>query len=226
MSVRYANGGWPVIRAGVLLAGMLSGTIQGAQLTVTVESANGEPVEHAAVSLKAVEGDVPERRPPRVVIDQQGMQFRPWVTALPQGGSVEFGNNDDITHHVYSFSSAGRFSFRLQSGETRSPMVMDQPGVIILGCNIHDWMVGYIHVADARHAATTDADGTVVFDELPAASWEIGMWHPGLEEDQLPENRRMELAADEAGRITLQLSSPLQETGPREPLDDSGYGMP
>ena len=38
-------------------------------------------------------------------------------------------------------------------------MLFDKPGVVKLGCNIHDWMSGIILVLPTRHFATTGDDG-------------------------------------------------------------------
>lgn len=197
-----------------------------AGLTVTVTSVDDEPVEHAAVLLHA-EGDTSAHADrPRIAIDQQGQQFQPWVAAIPRGGEIVFSNHDDITHHVYSFSPAKRISFRLRSGERHAPLEMDETGVVIVGCNIHDWMVGYIHVSDATYTATTDESGHAVFDDLPAGTWRASIWHPGLEDDALPEAQLARLSGDASTRIDFRLTAPLSESGPQEPLEGSGYGPP
>ncbi len=197
-----------------------------AELTVTVTSVDGVPVEHAAVFLYAESDPSIRTDRPRIAIDQQGQQFQPWVVAIPRGGEIVFSNHDEITHHVYSFSPAKRMSFRLRSGEQHAPMEMDETGVIVVGCNIHDWMVGYIHVSDAARSATTDEAGRVIFDDLPAGTWRASIWHPGIGDDALPEAKAAQLPGDASARIDFRLTVPLGETGPQEPLEGSGYGPP
>lgn len=194
-----------------------------AEMTVAVLAADGSPVEHAAITLESDSDGSGDGQPDPWLVDQEGKQFRPWVSAVPLGAEVVFGNNDDITHHVYSFSQPARFSFRLQSGATHGPVKMEEPGVVVLGCNIHDWMVGYIHVGSGRHAGTTGPDGTVRFTSLEIADWRVSLWHPGLDEDELPAGREIRLAANDARKVEFRLSVPLDEAGPRRPLDDSGY---
>ena len=72
------------------------------------------------------------------------------------GTRVEFPNNDSVSHQVYSFSPAKRFQLPLYKGEIHPPVTFDQPGLVVLGCNIHDSMVGYIYVTDAPYFGTTE----------------------------------------------------------------------
>ena len=87
--------------------------------------------------------------------------FTPRVSVVETGTSVGFPNSDDVLHHVYSFSPAKRFELPLYSGRPASTVVFDQPGVVVLGCNIHDWMIGWIVVLDTPHHARSDDEGLV-----------------------------------------------------------------
>lgn len=208
----------------VLLATWASTGAMAAEITVTVTSVDGEPVEHVVVSVRS-DGDTSigaDR--PRIAIDQQGQQFQPWVVAIPRGGEIVFSNHDEITHHVYSFSPAKRMSFRLRSGEQHPPIEMDEAGVVVVGCNIHDWMVGYIHISDAAHTATTDASGRAAIPGLPAGTWVTSIWHPGLAANAQPEPQTIVLTGDTSARVNFRLTGPLTVTGPQEPLEGSGYG--
>ena len=72
---------------------------------------------------------------------------------------MEFPNNDTVSHQVYSFSAAKRFQLPLYKGEVHPPVTFDRPGLVVLGCNIHDVMVGYIYVTDAPYFGKTDREG-------------------------------------------------------------------
>lgn len=211
----------------VALAMLLPVAASAAELAVSVSGVDGRAVSDAVVTLTRVDAAA-AAEPQGAVIDQRGKQFAPWVTALPRGGELVFTNHDDITHHVYSFSPTRRFSFRLQPGERHAPLAVERDGVIVLGCNIHDWMVGYVYVSDADFSAITDAAGVARFAALPAGEWQVRMWHPGLERAKLPPAQTVRLNDDTrpAFRLAIRLGSPLSVTGPREPLDDSGYASP
>ena len=119
--------------------------------------------------------------PPPAVQDQRNKEFVPHVLPVAVGTSVHFPNNDNIRHHVYSFSPAKSFELPLYSGTPAAPVLFDKPGVVVVGCNIHDWMVGYIYVSESSYFAKTGADGAAVLGGLPAGEYSVRVWHPRLE---------------------------------------------
>ena len=95
------------------------------------------------------------------------------------GTPVTFPNRDSVRHQVYSFSPAKRFELPLYTGVPQA-VVFDKPGVVVLGCNIHDWMVGYVYVSESPYFAKTNADGKAVLADLPPRSYVVRVWHPQL----------------------------------------------
>ena len=81
------------------------------------------------------------------------------MLVIPVHSTVQFPNSDAISHQVYSFSSARQFQLPLYRGKPYPPVQFDQPGVVTLGCNIHDNMLAYIVVTAAPFFGRTDADG-------------------------------------------------------------------
>ncbi len=51
-------------------------------------------------------------------------------------------------------------------------------GSVALGCNIHDWMNGYIRVVDTPYAAKTDHNGYARIAAVPYGSYGLTIWHP------------------------------------------------
>ena len=74
------------------------------------------------------------------------MQFHPFVLIVPVGAKVSFPNLDPTRHHVYSFSPAKQFELKLFARDQSRSVVFDKPGVVALGCNIHDAMTAFIVV--------------------------------------------------------------------------------
>jgi hypothetical protein len=100
--------------------------------------------------------------------------FVPRVLVIQKNQRVSFPNRDDIRHHVYSFSIPKAFEIKLYKGKEIPPVVFDTSGIVVLGCNIHDSMIGYIIIADNAFAAKTDKDGKV---RLPAKKGDkISLW--------------------------------------------------
>ena len=90
-------------------------------------------------------------------MDQVNLAFVPDVLVIPVHSTVQFPNSDAISHQVYSFSSARSFQLPLYRGKPYPPVTFDQPGIVTLGCNIHDNMSSYIVVTAAPFFGRTDA---------------------------------------------------------------------
>lgn len=124
-----------------------------------------------------------------LIMDQIDKQFQPKVLIVNKGQNVRFPNSDDIRHHVYSFSDAKSFEIKLFKGVHGETILMDQEGLVELGCNIHDDMLGYIYVNDGAYAQKTNMKGEVRFT-LPSdfnnsilsgdSPLQVKAWHPRL----------------------------------------------
>ncbi|MCB1973664.1 MAG: methylamine utilization protein, partial [Burkholderiaceae bacterium] len=146
------------------------------------DAVNGQPLDQAVVYLESADARRQVRPMQGVTMAQQKKQFVPAVLVATVGTEVQFPNLDAVRHHVYSFSAAKKFEIKLYKGKDASPVLFDQPGVVLLGCNIHDNMVGWIVVVDTPHHAQTGVDGTVPgrvrLDGVPAGSYQLRVWHP------------------------------------------------
>lgn len=150
-------------------------------LEVNVTDKKGERIKDAVVIVTSVNGTpLTASDQDHLVIDQRDKEFIPYMTALSEGGSVIFPNNDNIRHQVYSFSEAKAFEIPLYEGNPDRPVVFDNAGVIAIGCNIHDWMKAYVYVAVSPYYALTDEGGMARLDKLPEGELEIQVWHPRL----------------------------------------------
>ncbi|MFW1676528.1 methylamine utilization protein [Pontibacter sp. JAM-7] len=141
--------------------------------SVQLNDSDGQPLADAVVivpGLAKVAVDTP------AIMDQVDKSFAPHVMSIAKRQLVSFPNSDDIRHHVYSFSQAKPFEIKLYSGVPSQPVLFDQAGLVVLGCNIHDQMRGYILVTDNEWSAVTDANGRLT---LPAAApSQVMVWHP------------------------------------------------
>lgn len=162
-------------------------------IVATVVDDKGKPVADAVVV--AVPADGPVRLSARrdAVVDQVDKEFTPKVNVILVGTPVIFPNHDNVRHQVYSFSPAKRFELPLYAGVPAQPVMFDTPGVVVLGCNIHDWMVGYIYVSESPYFAKTHADGKAILADLPARSYIVRVWHPQLEGGEATTRRTVDL---------------------------------
>ncbi len=188
----FALGAPPNGRGRPAMAGLLGLTLalQGisfdlmaGDLDVSVTDREGRPIQHVVVSVAPIRGTKtalpkPLGKRPMVIIAQRNKEFVPYVTAIQTGTAVSFPNQDDILHNVYSFSRAKKFELPLYKDRPPALIVFDQPGVVVLGCNIHDWMVAYVYVLETPYFATTDANGSTRLEGLAPGEYELQVQHP------------------------------------------------
>jgi plastocyanin len=149
-----------------------------AAVSVTVRDSHQQPVADAVIVATADAGTLPAiDTATAAVMDQVHKAFVPTVLVVRAGASVIFPNSDTIAHQVYSFSPPKRFKLGLYRGHPHPPVRFDTPGLVVLGCNIHDRMVGYIFVTDSAYFGTSDQNGRWV-GELPAGKYRISVWTP------------------------------------------------
>lgn len=179
-------------RAALLLATCLLAGRIAAQTDVraVIKDAKGEAVPDAVISLYALDGGAATPPAPGgpVEIVQKDQEYLPYVTVIRVGTEVIFPNRDTIQHHIYSLSKAKRFEKPLYAPGAHESVLFDQPGIVTLGCNIHDWMVAYVVVLPTPYFAKTDASGTARVD-VPAGRYRIEIWHPRLAAPEAREAR-------------------------------------
>ncbi|WP_150048229.1 methylamine utilization protein [Methylomonas rhizoryzae] len=161
---------------------MLTQVSNGLELSGTVTDGEN-PVSHVVVSAHPQPASAvqhPSLKAVSIELDQKSREFVPHILAIKRGTPVYFPNSDDIKHHVYSFSSTKRFEIKLYSGTPVEPIVFEQTGIVTLGCNIHDWMLGYIYVTDAEYLTQSDREGRWLL-AVPSGQYRVTLWHPDAE---------------------------------------------
>jgi plastocyanin len=152
-------------------------------LAARVTNADGKPVADAVVIAVPETGAPPRTGKPTIeVVDQIGKEFTPYVKVVRVGSSVSFPNKDNVRHHVYSFSPAKTFELPLYKGTPAEPVQFDKPGVVRIGCNIHDWMIGYIYVVETPYAGKTGKHGVIELEGLPPGRYRVRVWHPWMDD--------------------------------------------
>lgn len=199
------------VSASAVLAGLLMSamavTANAYELSVTVTlDGSTEPVANAVVSVDSGR----QGTPVSAEIYQKDRAFHPHVLVVPVGSSVDFPNRDNTQHHVYSFSPAKTFNIELYADRPAAPIVFDKPGIVELGCNIHDHMQGFVVVTDTAATGQTDASGQVTLSiesqgsEGSPEKVTVEIWHPRLPDNTRPVTREIE-AGDKSAIVTLNL---------------------
>ncbi len=195
-----------------LVAATACGFASAAAVSGSVTDAGGAPVAEAVIYAVAL-GAKPAGVPRPGIMDQVNKEYFPLVVPVQVGAAVTFPNKDNIRHHVYSFSAAKPFELKLYSGTPAKAVMFDKPGPVVLGCNIHDWMVGYIYVVDTPYFAKTDKTGSARLDGLPAGDYQLHVWHPYMKGEPAP--LPLKLAHGGAGSASFRLElTPPQNVSP------------
>jgi plastocyanin len=193
-----------------------------ASIEIQARDPTGNPVADAAVYAIPASGGS-ETRTARMSIEQVDREFVPYVSVIQQGTSVAFPNRDPILHHVYSFSPAKSFEIKLYTGKSPGEIQFDKPGVVTLGCNIHDWMIAYIAVVPTPYFARTDAQGSARLRDLPAGSYEVRAWHPQQRVALVPHTLALDAAARAQATFTFVFDVIPRRSKFKPPLDRLRY---
>lgn len=174
-----------------LAALLIALPLAAASLEVNITYADGTAVPHAVAYA------IPARAIPmaRTVasMDQVNRTFVPHVLPVRVGTWVEFPNSDNVMHQVYSISPAKRFQSPLYVGKPARPVQFDKPGVVAIGCNIHEQMSGFVIVVPTPYFGTA-VNGRLTISGLGADDYTVHVWYEGMNKE--PEPRHVTLAAD------------------------------
>lgn len=168
-----------------------------AGIEVKINDRSDKPLADAIVFAEPSSGKAPKGKL-SAIMDQIDKEFVPLVLAVQTGTAVAFPNKDNTRHQVYSFSTTKKFDLKLYAGTPAEPVVFDKPGLVTLGCNIHDWMLAYVYVVDTPWFGKTDAKGVAKIAELPAGDYTLKAWHPNLTSEPLAQSFKQAAAEGNA----------------------------
>src|SRR5262249_55672108 len=159
-------------------------------------------------SLPASAELIAKRR--RGSIAQRDERFVPHVLAVMQGATVDFPNQDDVFHNVYSLSKdAGNGGFdlgRYPMGSSRS-RTFPKPGTVNVFCHIHQDMSATILVLANPYFATPDENHHYVIEDVPEGDYTIVGWHERIHQI----SRRIHVTAGQT--TTENFNIPLPQGG-------------
>lgn len=193
------------IRHLCILAAMLpwSGSASAAGVTVTVTGADGRPLQGAVVTVTEPGSPSAAVRGPYLMA-QQNIAFAPHLLIVPVGAVVKFPNFDQVRHHVYSFSVPKKFELKLYGRDETKSVQFDKPGVVAIGCNIHDSMSAFIFITATPYIAITDGSGQVTLNVAPSARATLAVWHPSV---RAPGNSRSRMLVVPPGGLVTTIST-------------------
>lgn len=149
---------------------------------VVVHNSVGQVAPDMVVYLQPLAGQVLPKSSQTITVAQQGEAFAPYITVSQTGKEVHFANKDMITHQIYSADSENSFSFTVRAGSEHVADAdnFNEEAEIAMGCNIHDWMSGYLLVVGTPYFAKTDSNGQASFSVTELGKYRVVVWHPQL----------------------------------------------
>ena len=186
-------------------------------VAVTVNGPDTEVLADMVVYLEPLSDQTLPNSANTVIINQHHKAFAPYISVSQTQQAVRFTNQDDITHHIYSVATKNKFSFKIRAGQSNNDMAFNHANEIAMGCNIHDWMSGYLLVVDTPYFAKTDALGKAIFNNVIQGKYLVVVWHPQLKTN----NNRLVVEKDiyDNTRFSVSLKAKL-ESLPKQDSDD------
>lgn len=193
----------------ILLCTFLADICCGYDLRVQVLTSDNKPLADAVVYLESAAETTPI--PAKMAImDQQNKMFVPHVLAVPVGTIVDFPNTDSVNHYVYSFSEIKKFQFKLFKGDLEKHQTpLDKAGLITIGCNIHDFMLGYIFVAPTPYVGVSNSAGQADLKLPDKGVFSLAIWHERNNENLDKLTQKINVETNAKG-ISVKFTKPLK----------------
>ena len=140
----------------------------------------------------------PPEKPAQVVTSrvlQKGAMFSPHVLPIVVGTTVEWPNNDDILHNVFSVSEENRFDLGLYKSPKIERFTFQHPGRVDVFCSIHTRMSCIVLVLENPYFATTNEKKAYIIPNVPPGRYKLKAWH-----ERLPSQIR-DISVPEAGQV-------------------------
>ncbi len=152
--------------AGRIAVEKYTGTISG-KVTAPPPPCAGVWIEGPGITARAPTA--------RVTLAQQGYQFAHSLLVVSCGTTVEFPNNDNDYHNVFSLSRTKKFDAgRYKKSEAPAPVVtFDKAGFVRVKCEIHEHMNAVVLVVDSPWFTVTDAAGKFTLTGVPPGSYTL-----------------------------------------------------
>ena len=190
-------------------------------LNVTVTDTNNRPLENMVVFVEPVNHKVALENTTTLEIGQQNKSFIPYISVMQLGSNVNFNNKDNITHHIYSPVGENKFSVKIRSGQQITKHNFKQAGEVSMGCNIHDWMSGYMLIVDTPFFAKSDKSGNTNIEITHPGQYKVVVWHPQMKE---ADNKIAKfININNSMKMVMKLSKPMDDIPSQKNEDDFDF---
>lgn len=142
--------------------------------------------------------------PRKPTLTQRGEQFIPHVLPVLQGTTVEFPNEDEVFHNVFSLSGTQRFDLPKYPAGSSKSFTFPRAGVVNVFCHIHPDMNAVILVRDNPFFVSPDTSGTFSLEGIPAGDYTLVAWHERIR----PVTTKVKIVEGQATRASFNIPLP------------------
>ena len=136
------------------------------------------------------------------IVDQMNLIFVPHVLAVQRGTTVDFPNNDQVRHNVFSPPDCcNQFNLGTYDVGVSKSVIFNKTCEVPLLCNVHAEMAAYVVVMDNPYFAVTARDGSFTIDSVPPGTYKLKTWHEKLK----PVMENITVEAGKTAEVSLKL---------------------
>ncbi|PIQ96335.1 MAG: hypothetical protein COV67_10075 [Nitrospinae bacterium CG11_big_fil_rev_8_21_14_0_20_56_8] len=143
---------------------------------------NGQPAPpNALVMLETkTKMRVPGETLTNITIKQSDLKFFPQHSVVVVGSHITFTNEDREVHNIFSKSINNQFNLGAMAGGTSKTITFENPGPVVLRCNMHKDMIGTVFVVPNGYFTNVDGQGNYTFNNISSNNYILQVWHPSL----------------------------------------------
>lgn len=116
------------------------------------------------------------------VISNKNCMYSPHVSGVQVGQPVTLLNEDPTLHNMHSYSKNSKsWNLGLPFQGMKQTKHFDAPEVMVmLKCDVHPWMTGYVGVLPHPYFAVTGENGEFELKNLPPGKYTVEAWQEKL----------------------------------------------
>jgi plastocyanin len=193
------------IVASAALAASLSAANVGGKVSLVTKRGQNPVVAETLVWLEPIGARVPKRLPAKFQMVTRGKMVVPHVLAIPVGSTIDFPNDDPISHNLFSLSSNNPFDLGLYRRGAGKTQRFDNPGLVNVYCNVHPNMSAVVQVMSTPYYGFVDQSGNYALTNVPAGRYRLVAWNE--QGGQIDSSIEVTIAGTVSGNVALMLDS-------------------
>jgi len=167
-------------------------------------------LRYALVRVTKAPGGNGKAAPP-ALLDQAGCMYEPYISAIQTGQTLQIRNSDPFMHNVNCTpKQSGNKGFNIAQATAGKvdEKAFESPELgIRFACNVHPWMIAFVHVVDHPFFVITDDQGAFELPAgLPPGNYDLEVSHPRAG----TATQAIEVAAGRGAEVAFELGVPAK----------------